>query len=168
MPTIYSHRTTGLKFQDLFGGLGVPAHVTGHYTATRRDTSDKDALALVRSFHRDHKNKSWGGLGYHFVITTKGNIILGRPVRQKGAHTGGQNSRNIGVAMLGTTGHKPTLRQRRAYRWLLLNAHKTKMPPSHRTSRPLIQCRRHGHNSWSGHHSNGCPGSFLTMYVKGR
>ncbi|MBA3585403.1 MAG: N-acetylmuramoyl-L-alanine amidase [Gemmatimonadetes bacterium] len=167
MPTIYTTARTGLRFVNRFGALGPENYVTGHYSASRRDTSDRDAIALVQSFHRYHKEKGWGGLGYHYVITKKGNIILGRPTYLKGAHVGGHNTGNVGVMMLGTTGHRPTFRQRRAYRWLLANAHTSKLPRAHRTDRSLRRARRRGHNSWSGHTSNGCPGSFKPMYLRG-
>ena len=167
MPTIYTAGSTGLHFRNLFGALGPELHVTGHYSAGAVDKSDKDAIATVRSYHRAHAAKSWGGLGYHYVITRKGNIILGRPVALKGAHVGGWNTGNVGVMMMGTTGDKPSYRQRRAYKWLLANAHTTRLPRSHRTDRSLRAAKRHGHNSWSGHTSNGCPGSFKPMYLKG-
>lgn len=166
-PIIYTARRTGMTFQNLFGQLGPEHHVTGHYTAGPLDRSDKHAIELVRSYHQAHKNKGWGGLGYHFCITRKGNIILGRPLMLKGAHTGGHNTGNVGVMMHGTTGDKPTRAQRRAYRWLLANAHTRSMPATHRTDLDLRSARRHGHNSWIGHTSNGCPGLFKPMYLRG-
>ena len=166
-PKIYTNKVTGMVFQNLFGQLGPEKNVTGHYTAGPRDDSDAMAIRLLRQYHVDHKAKGWGGLGYHFCITKKGNIILGRPVVLKGAHVGGHNTENLGIVMHGTTGDKPTAAQRRALKWLLANAHTTKMPSTHRTDRDLRKAHRFGHNSWSGHTTNGCPGSFKPMYLKG-
>jgi len=70
--------------------------------------------------------------------------------------------------MHGTTGDKPTRAQRRAYRWLLANAHTRRLPRTHRTDQDLRAATRRGHNSWSGHRANACPGSFKPMFLKGR
>lgn len=164
---IYTHRRTGLRFRNLFGDLGPETFVTGHYSASRRDKDDTDAINMVRQFHAQHESQGWGGLGYHFVITRKGNIILGRPLRLKGAHVGGWNTGNVGVMMTGTVGDKPTRAQRRTYKWLLAYAHTRRLPASHRTDRRLLKATRRGHNSWPGHTSNQCPGSFKPMYLKG-
>lgn len=156
-----------MTFQNLFGALGPERYVTGHYTAGPRDISDQHAIQLIQSYHQMHKAKGWGGLGYHYAITKKGNIILGRPLHLKGAHTGGANSNNVGVVMHGTTGDTPTFAQRRAYRWLLANAHTKNVPATHRTALALRGAQRMGHNSWAQHKSNGCPGSFKLMYLNG-
>lgn len=166
-PKIYTHRVTGLRFQNLFGPLGPEKYVTGHYSGTRRDMSDQDAIQMVRNFHRDHKDKKWGGLAYWIVITRKGNIILGRPSWMKGAHVGGWNSNNIGVMMIGTVGHRPTRAQRRTYKWLLANAHTNRLPRTHRTDRPLSRARRRAHKDWPGHSTNQCAGNFSPMYRRG-
>jgi hypothetical protein len=167
-PKIYGPGVTGMTFQNLFGALGAERSVTGHYTAGPRDRSDQHALQLCRQYHQAHKAKGWGGMGYHYCITRKGNIVLLRPLHLKGAHTGGHNTGNVGVMMHGTTGDKPTTAQRRAYRWLLANAHTKRMPRTHRTDHDLRGARRMGHNSWPGHQTNGCPGSFKPLYLRGK
>lgn len=166
-PKIYTANSTDLKFQNVFGSLGAESKVTGHYTDGPRDSSDAHAIDLIQNYHQAHKAKGWGGLGYHFCITKKGNIILGRPLHLKGAHVGGHNSNNVGIVMHGTTGDKPTFAQRRAYRWLLANAHTNRMPRTHRSDRDLRKAGRYGHNSFPNHRSNGCPGSFKPMFIKG-
>lgn len=166
-PRIYTAAQIGLVFENKFGSLGPENYVTGHYTAGRLDTSDQDAIAQAKSFHGFHKSKGWGGAGYHYLITRKGNIVCLRPTWMKGAHVGGNNSNNIGVVMCGTTGDEPSYAQRKSYRWLLDNAHTTKLPRAHRTDLNLANATRLGHNDWPGHTSNGCPGNFKTMYRKG-
>lgn len=163
-PRLYK---TGWDFDAVFGGLGPERFVTGHHTAGPKDTSDKHAIALFRQYHLAHKAKGWGGEGYHFGITRKGNIVLLRPVNQKGAHTGGHNTSNVGIACHGTTGDRPTIAQRRALRWLLANAHTRKMPRSHRTARDLRNAKRKGHKDWVGHETNACPGTHHRMYLSG-
>lgn len=168
-PTIYQHVLDDVRGRESgkYGPLGTPRYITGHYTAGPVDQSDRHAMIMCQSYAREHINKGWGDLGYHFMITRKGNIILGRPVKYKGAHTGLHNSNNIGIVMCGTTGDKPSLRQRRAYQWLRRNAHKTVMPSSHRTPVSLAQLIRRGHNDWPDNYSNSCPGSFKPMYRRG-
>jgi hypothetical protein len=162
-PKLHTSREIGLDFTELFGALGDELYVTGHYTAGPRDTSDSDAIGLVREYHAYHASKGWGGIAYHFCITAKGNIICCRPTALKGAHTGGANSNNLGVMMHGTAGDKPTRAQARAYRWLLKNAHTRKLPPRHRTDRDLMTAKRFGHKEWPNNPTS-CPDLFLKLY----
>jgi N-acetylmuramoyl-L-alanine amidase len=155
-----------LNFENVFGALGPVRYVTGHYTAGPRDRSLDHALDLFAAYHGEHRAKGWGGIGYHLGLTQDGVIVLLRPVRLKGAHVGGWNTGNVGVVCHGTTGDEPTPAQRRAYAWLLQNAHTRAMPRSHRVD--LRAAKRMGHNSWSGHESNSCPGAFKAMYLNGR
>lgn len=167
-PRIYTAASLGLRFDNLFGQLGPETSVTGHYTAGPVDQSDRDAIRLCRAYHAAHKGKGWGGVGYHFCITRKGNIIGLRPLVLKGTHVGGWNTSNVGIMMHGTTGDRPTRAQARAYRWLIKNAHTRRVPRAHRSDRDLRKARRRGHNDWQGHESNGCPGSFKKLYVEGK
>jgi len=154
-------------FDNVFGALGAEHYVTGHWTAGPQDTSDKHAISLFRSYHQAHKAKNWGGAGYHYGITRAGNIVLLRPTALKGAHVGGKNSNNVGVVCHGTIGNAPNASQRRAFKWLLSHAHTRAMPSSHRTDRDLRVAKRMGHNDWSGHESNQCPGTYKRLYLSG-
>lgn len=156
-----------LKFDPLFGALGPELYVTGHWTAGAPDESDKHAIAMLTGYHYAHRAKGWGGEGYHFAITRKGNIVLLRPATMKGAHTGNHNSNNVGVVCCGSWGSHPTVAQRRAFKWLLANAHTRKMPRSHRTDRDLRRAKRYGHKDWPGHSSNACPGTYHRLYRSG-
>lgn len=167
MPRIVTAAAMGLRFKNVFGALGPELFVTGHHTAGDKDTSDDHAIALCRSYHAQHAAKGWGGEGYHYCITRRGTILCLRPTHLKGAHVGRHNSNNIGIVCHGTTGDKPTIRQRRALKWLLANAHTTKMPREHRTDRDLRKAKRKGHNDWPGHTSNACPGTHKRMYLTG-
>lgn len=166
-PRIITARALDLHFQNVFGSLGPELYVTGHWSAGHVPRSLKECIGLVRTYHVQHKNQGWGGLGYHYVIAPDGTILCGRPTSLKGAHVGGHNSNNIGIMLPGgAPGHvrKPTVRQRRALRWLIKNAHTTKMPAAHRTERPLIKAEFFGHNSWSGHTTNACPGTYKRLF----
>lgn len=166
-PKIVTAAEIGIHPSGIFGELGTPIWLTGHYTAGPKDTSDQHAIALAQSFDRYHRGQGWGGSGYHYLIARSGTIIGLRPVAQKGAHVGGANTGNVGVVMNGTIGDKPTAAQARSLRWLIDNAHTNKMPAAHRAPRSLAGCQRRGHNDWAGHQSNSCPGSFKPMYLRG-
>lgn len=170
MPRIVSAAQMGLAFQNLFGSLGPEHHVSCHHTAGPVDRSTDDAIRLVKSYHVAHRNKGWGGIGYHYCITRGGVILCLRPTYLKGAHVGGHNSNNIGVMVHGTVGDRMTRKQAEAYRWLLLNAHTKYLPRAHRTDRRLHKPHtdRRGHNDWPGHTWNQCPGTFKPQFLRAR
>lgn len=165
-PIILTARELDMSYQNVFGPLGPELHLTLHHSAGPTDRDLDHALALWRSYHRAHKDKGWGGEGYHYGLPRHRHggrlvIVCLRPTALKGAHVGGHNSNNVGVSCLGTTGDRPTQTQVEAFRWLLVNAHRHVMPKAHRTDRPLNRPHtdRRGHNDWSGHESNACPGT---------
>ena len=67
-----------------------------HCSATR-PTMDID-VETVRGWHL--KN-GWKDVGYHFFIKRNGNIEVGRPLTEVGAHTQGQNTGSIGICYAG-------------------------------------------------------------------
>lgn len=167
MPRFITAREIGLRFDNRFGQLGPELYVTGHHTAGPKDRSLTDAIRLCKQYHAAHRAKGWGGIGYHFCIARGGQIIGLRPTTLKGCHVGGHNSGNLGVMFHGTTGDKPTAEQSISYRWLLANAHTRRVPSSHRTDRDLRRAKRRGHNDWSGHTSNACPGTHKPLIIQG-
>ena len=48
-----------------------------------------------------HVARGFSGIGYHFVITRAGDLELGRPLEDIGAHVEGFNGRSVGVCMVG-------------------------------------------------------------------
>ncbi|AKF10123.1 peptidoglycan recognition protein [Sandaracinus amylolyticus] len=61
-----------------------------------------NVAAMVRGFQRYHMDSNgWCDIGYHFLIGGDGTIYEGRPLEQLGAHVGGHNSGNIGIAFVG-------------------------------------------------------------------
>ena len=48
-----------------------------------------------------HKARGFSCIGYHYVIYEDGSIHTGRPVREIGAHTSGQNANSIGICYIG-------------------------------------------------------------------
>ena len=55
----------------------------------------------VAEIRRWHKKKGWRDVGHHFVVRRNGNVQLGRPLSQTGAHVKGHNKGNIGICMVG-------------------------------------------------------------------
>ncbi|WP_294349258.1 peptidoglycan recognition family protein [uncultured Clostridium sp.] len=51
--------------------------------------------------NKDHKEKGWGGIGYHFYIRKDGSIFRGRPEECIGAHAIGRNYDSIGICLEG-------------------------------------------------------------------
>lgn len=50
---------------------------------------------------RWHRQRSFNGIGYHFVIRLDGAIENGRPISKPGAHCIGWNNRSIGICYIG-------------------------------------------------------------------
>jgi len=48
-----------------------------------------------------HLQRGWRDIGYHIVILRNGDVQLGRPIREAGAHTRGYNSDSVGVCLVG-------------------------------------------------------------------
>lgn len=66
-----------------------------------------DAMHKERNFKRDTQaarnfNPTLKCLGYHFVIERDGTIRTGRGLEENGAHVQGNNSKTIGICMVGT------------------------------------------------------------------
>ncbi|MEK8143049.1 peptidoglycan recognition family protein [Streptomyces sp. M10(2022)] len=87
--------------------------ITIHHTDTPND--DTDPAATVRAVYEYHAiDNDWGDIGYHFLIDQQGRIYEGRWSGEDGVpghdkdgkvvtafHTGGFNSGNLGIALLG-------------------------------------------------------------------
>jgi hypothetical protein len=147
------------KTRAVFGRLGAETRVTTHYSGGPRARNLAEAVRLSKQHQSWHLSKGWGGDSYHFNIPDSGEILLTRPVSQKGAGVAGQNSGNVHVNFYCTTGDRPTRAQIETAKWLIANAHTSAMPRSHRTDRDLRKADIRGHRSWPGQ-STGCPGNF--------
>lgn len=55
----------------------------------------------AETIRRWHKDRGWSDIGYHFVISQKGTLELGRPVNAVGAHVKGHNHESVGICMVG-------------------------------------------------------------------
>lgn len=78
-----------------------PTKITVHHTAEERDmdSSAAEHMCFLDRYHQ--KDRGWACIGYHFVISQEGTVFQGRPIKYQGAHVGGHNALNIGVALMG-------------------------------------------------------------------
>lgn len=56
----------------------------------------------AEDIHRWHLENGWDGIGYHYVITPKGELQAGRPEYWMGSHARGNNAGSIGICLIGT------------------------------------------------------------------
>lgn len=66
-----------------------------------------DAMHKARGFKRDSQavrnfNPELKHIGYHYVIEVDGTIRTGRGIEEVGAHVQGNNSKSIGICLIGT------------------------------------------------------------------
>ena len=90
-----------------------------------------DCKLRSKDIDRIHRMRGWNGCGYHYVITTDGQIETGRSILKPGAHCRGHNQHSIGVCYIGglsEDGQKPedtrNVLQRKAMKQLLELLHK--------------------------------------------
>lgn len=67
-----------------------------HCSATRED-DDIDA-ATIREWHLQ---KGWRDIGYHYIVRLDGEVELGRPLDEIGAHVKSRNKTTVGICYIG-------------------------------------------------------------------
>lgn len=55
----------------------------------------------VKKIREWHQQRGWQDVGYHFIIRRDGEIELGRPLNEIGAHCKGKNRESIGTCLIG-------------------------------------------------------------------
>ena len=55
----------------------------------------------VKDIDRWHRERGWMGCGYHLVIKRDGTVEQGRELNRQGAHVKGQNTRSVGICLVG-------------------------------------------------------------------
>ncbi len=83
-------------------GTHAPNRITVHHTVTANNDGLSMAARMrqIQSFHMDVNG--WCDVGYHYLIGQDGKVYEGRPEARVGAHVGGNNTNNAGVAFIGT------------------------------------------------------------------
>lgn len=79
-----------------------PKYITIHCSASLN--SHKTTAESIRRYHMD-VNK-WSDIGYHGVIETSGDFVVGRPLDKQGAHVKYRNKDNIGICLIGGIDYK--------------------------------------------------------------
>lgn len=81
------------------------------------DYPKHDDISVIRKWHVDERG--WRDVGYHFFIKSDGQVQVGRPVEQVGAHVKNHNRDSIGICLHGR--HNFTEKQFNALKSLLFD-----------------------------------------------
>ena len=92
----------------------LPNRITVHHDAIlwegRHDYAG--AVARLRRIQKSHLERGWNDIGYHFAIDGRGHVWQCRPLQYQGAHVKDQNTRNLGIVVMGNfEEQKPTRNQ---------------------------------------------------------
>mgnify|MGYP003787048533 FL=1 len=89
MPSSWSPKVGSMNKEDV---KFIIVHCS--YTPPKMDIGVKD-------IDRWHRERGWMGCGYHLVIKRDGTVEQGRELSRQGAHVRGQNSRSVGICLVG-------------------------------------------------------------------
>ena len=67
-----------------------------HCSASNNE--EHDNIDAIREWHL---KRGWSDIGYHYLITTIGDLFLGRPLAFEGAHCYGHNGDSVGICLTG-------------------------------------------------------------------
>lgn len=151
-PGVISRAQWGARATGTCGSLHSPRFLTIHHTATPNNDSLTPAARMrqMQAYHID--NNGWCDFGYHYTVGIDGKVYEGRDADRTGAHVGNHNTNNVGISVVGTfVNFNPREAQLNALtdisRWVV-----------NRYGIPKTRSAVLGHNEWSGHTSNSCPG----------
>ncbi len=104
---VYSRAEWGAQSARCSSSLGDAYRMSIHHTET--PTNDNlSPQARLRSIQSYHQNTlGWCDIGYHFLMSRDGRLWQARPSNLMGAHTGGANTGNIGIAVMGSHSSTP-------------------------------------------------------------
>lgn len=85
----------------------IVIHCSASPNGRATSVDDIDAWHRARGFERkqlwrQYLNPGLTSIGYHYVIDVDGTVYTGRHPDEIGAHAKGNNSRSLGVCMIGT------------------------------------------------------------------
>ncbi len=152
----WAAQTVDLSNVDRMGPL---SRITVHHSADDIDMVD-DPIQTLRRIEKQHKlgqgkNEPFACIGYHYLISSDGQVWEGRPLQFQGAHaTGDNNKGNIGICLLGNFDRgRPTPTQQKA-----LIAVLDRLCRQHGIARAKVV----GHNHFK---TTNCPGRHLEPIV---
>lgn len=154
-------KATGAVPGRLTAHRGPYKRITVHHsTIPIRDLGSAPLLAVaeaVRDIQLVHmRDRSYGDIGYHFLIGPKGRVFAGRSLSYQGAHSSGANNiANVGICLLGHYDHeRPTTASLRALESLI-----GELSKRHRIPRSRV----FGHQELK---ATACPGKNLMAWVE--
>lgn len=68
--------------------------------------SQQDVAQRLEQIRRAHLERSFGDIGYHFIVDPSGRVWQGRQLNWQGAHVANQNPGNLGIMCLGNFEHQ--------------------------------------------------------------
>lgn len=81
-------------------GQHTPDHITIHHTDTTYDQSNPGvSVRRVQNDHMDHAG--YHDIGYHYLVSPTGTVYRGVLEQNLGSHVRRQNTRNLGIALIG-------------------------------------------------------------------
>lgn len=83
---------SNFKWANVLGTREETKYIVLHHRAGDGD---------VESIHKQHLEKGWAGIGYHYYIRKDGTIYAGRPEYTIGAHVTNYNNCSIGICFEG-------------------------------------------------------------------
>ncbi len=118
--------------------------------------SIKERLISLAKFHT--KDRGWSDIGYHYLISGKGEIFEGRSKLFQGAHVESFNDGNIGVAVIGDFNVVKVSNQLKVSLTNLLN----KLIAEYKLKRTDVL----GHREYLAKLPGSCPGDFLFKFLE--
>lgn len=105
-PAVVSRAEWGARPPKSSYTYHTPQKITIHHTwrPTSTEYQGNSTIRSIQNYHMD--SNGWADIGYHFLIGTyrssgETKIYQGRPENVVGAHTGGANTNNVGVNVIG-------------------------------------------------------------------
>lgn len=131
-----------------------------------------EAVATWRSWQRYHQDSNgWIDIGYHFGIDGRGRLYEGRPVWALPAAVGWHNTGQISFNFMQDGRYYELTELQRETLKVLFEAGipRLDVPPLRRISTHAgSQWGVFGHQEYSGHHSNACPGDHIMRHLRWR
>lgn len=171
---IFSRQRCGLKPpRSGYGQRGKLTHASIHHGGEIGAAPLKFSAASARwrQFQQWHFARNWSDVGYHFGIDRMGRLYEGRPTTALPAAVGNHNTGQIAfVFMQDGRYHKLNWMQRRTLKNLFEKGIPSKGVP------PLKKLATHpgraygvfGHQEYSGHTTNACPGGHIMRHLRWR
>ncbi len=120
-------------------------------------------------FHQE--GRGWNDIGYNLGIDGLGRLYEGRPIGAVPAAVGGHNTGMVGIVFMQDGRYHPlNALQRRTLRILFEHGlpQLGLVPLGELARNPDPHCGVWGHNEYSGHESNECPGDHIMRHLKWR